>query len=88
MSKLSKSELQRTLDSLAKANARAQNLRAKIAEHCEAVWGCDPADVDFDQFIDTVDGGCGQASSMSVDDFIAGMDERAGVEAEGNGKNG
>lgn len=75
MSKLSKAELQRTIDSLAKANERAQKLRSKISDHCEEVWGCDPADVDFDAFIDSVDGGSGAASSMSADDFIAGMNE-------------
>lgn len=71
--KLTKSQLQATLDGLAKAHSRAFAHRSKLAEHCMEVYGCDPADVDFDEFIDRVDGGNGACQSMSADDFDRGM---------------
>lgn len=75
MSRLSKSKLQAALDSLAAATTRAHAAREKISEHCLAVYGCEPGDVDFDEFIDACDGGCGAASGMSADEFEAGMAE-------------
>lgn len=75
---LTRSQLQKVLNRLAAANAKAHKLRAIINEHCEAVYGYDPADVDFDEFIDCCDAGCGAANGMSVDRFEAGMLE--GVE--------
>lgn len=81
--RLSKSMLQKKLTSLAMANAKAWELRDEIAKHCESVYGIDPADVDFDSFIDAVDGGCGKAIGMTADDFHAGMIdcmERKGID--------
>lgn len=49
---LSKSKLQRALDSLASATNKAHHFRAIIANHCEEKYGCDPADIDNDEFID------------------------------------
>lgn len=71
--KLTKSQLQATLDGLAKAKTKAYQYRAKLADHCQEVYGCDPADVDFDEFIDSVDGGAGECPGMKVDDFDRGM---------------
>lgn len=81
--KLTKRELQATLDALAKANSRAHIERAKIAEHCAAVYGVDPADVDNEEFIDKCDGGCGVSDGMTVDEFVRSMLEhmaKTGIE--------
>ena len=73
--KLSNKELQRALDGLAKAHTQAFMLRHKIAEHCLAVYGIDPADIDNEAFQDFVDGGCGTAAGMTVEDFDRSMRE-------------
>jgi hypothetical protein len=75
MSKLTKSQLQAALNSLASAVNRAQVARSKIMEHCEAVYGVTPGDVDNDAFIDSVDGGGGSATGMSAEDFDKSMRE-------------
>lgn len=82
--KLTKRELQATLDALANANARAHVERAKIAAHCLEVYGVDPGDIDNEEFIYKCDGGCGVSDGMSVDDFERSMLEymaMAGVAA-------
>lgn len=68
--------LQRSLDALAKYNSLAHVERARIAEYSERKFGRDPADVDYDEFIDSCDGGCGLSSGMKAEDFITGMVER------------
>jgi len=73
MSRLSKSKLQAALDVLTAATNTAHAARTKIANHCIAVYGCEPGDVDYNEFIDAVDGGCGTASGMSAEAFEAGM---------------
>lgn len=81
--KLTKRELQATLDALAKANSRAHIARAKIAVHCAEVYGIDPADIDNEDFIDRCDGGCGVSEGMTADDFDRSMREHmeiAGIE--------
>lgn len=83
MSKLTKSELQAALVSLASAVNRAHAARTKIMEHCELVYGVTPGDVNNDEFIDAVDGGNGMASSMSAAEFDRSMREamtRSGVQ--------
>ena len=71
--KMNRRQLQQALNALAAANTKAQMIRAKISEHCENVYGFDPADTDFDLFIDSCDGGAGACEGMSVDDFEYGM---------------
>lgn len=73
MSKLSNSKLQAALDALAAANNRAKTARDKIYAHCEAVYGVTPGDVDNDEFVDAVDGGCGHCSGMLTDEFDRSM---------------
>lgn len=75
MSRLSPSQLQAALDSLAKANNRAQLAREKIMDHCQAVYGVEPGDIDNDAFIDACDGANGQSAGMSVDEFDKSMRE-------------
>ena len=81
MAKLSKSQLQAALNSLTTASNRAHAAREKIMDHCKAVYGFEPGDVDFDAFIDACDGGCGMSQGMSTDEFEAGM--RAAQAAQG-----
>lgn len=71
--KLSRSGLQAALDSLVSANNRAKKARDKIMAHCEEAYGFLPGDVDNDTFIDTCDGGCGEASRMTAEEFEASM---------------
>ena len=73
MGKLTNRELTATLKQLAEHNAAAWHLRNKLSEHCEAVYGVDPSQVDNDDFIDAVDGGCGAASGMTADEFHSSM---------------
>lgn len=81
--KLNRSQLQRKLDSLARAQNRAFRARETIIEHCVAVYGVTPGEVDNDQFIDACDGGNGVASGMSVDEFDRSMRECAERESKG-----
>jgi hypothetical protein len=73
--KLSKRELQRTLDALAAANAKTFALRDKIAAHCQEVYGVDPSEIDNDAFIDSCDGGCGATQGMTAEAFDLSMRE-------------
>jgi len=66
VSKLTTQELTAVLKNLAKHNAAAWHLRNKLANHCEEVYGVDPAAVDNDLFIDAVDGGCGPSCGMTA----------------------
>lgn len=52
MTRLSDSALTRKLAALGRAEARAIKLHGEIAEHCLAVYGVQPGDVDNDEFID------------------------------------
>lgn len=70
---LSKKQLEKTLRQLAEANSRAHMLQQAISEHCIEVYGVEPGDVDNDQFIDRVGGGCGVAGGMSADEFDQSM---------------
>lgn len=72
MARLSPSQLQATLNSLASAINRAQVARNKIMEHCNAVYGVEPGDIDNDAFIDAFDGGSA-SDSMSVEEFDKSM---------------
>lgn len=78
--KLTERELQAALDALAKAHNRAHIERAKIAEHCIAVYGVGPADIDNKDFINRCDGGCGVSDGMSVDEFDRSMLEHMAME--------
>lgn len=73
--RLSYSQLQSVLDGLAEAHRRAHEYRALISDHCHSVYGVDPSDVNNDQFIDSVDGGCGTPTGMSVKEFERSMRE-------------
>ncbi|WP_425404581.1 hypothetical protein [Hwanghaeella sp.] len=67
--KLTKTQLQDQI----KRSVRGWNLyreaQDRIAEHCIAVYGVTPGDVDADEIIDAIGGGGGTASEMSVEEF-------------------
>ncbi|WP_305910504.1 hypothetical protein Q9L42_020345 (plasmid) [Methylomarinum sp. Ch1-1] len=71
--RLTRRQLQTALNRLAKANSEAQRQRALIYDHCVEVYGAGPGDLDNDAFIDAVDGGCGEAHGMTVDEFERSM---------------
>ena len=73
MMRLTKSMLQKKLNSLTAANNRAKEARDAIYSHCESVYGVNPGDVDNDNFIDGCDGGCGGSSGMTSDQFDQSM---------------
>lgn len=70
-----KRQLQKLIDRTAAAVMDAHNAEAKLIEWCEARYGCGPGDVDADQIIDAVLGGCCVASGMRAEDFDAVMRE-------------
>lgn len=76
--KLTKKQLQAALDGLAKAICDADDHRTKIMDHCMEVYGLCPGDVDNDLFIDSVDGGCGRPSGMTVEAFDKSMKDAIG----------
>lgn len=71
--KLSNSELSKTLKKLAKSQSEAFRLGQIIDEHCIEVYGVRPCDIDNDSFIDACDGGAGEASGMTADEFHQSM---------------
>lgn len=75
MGKLSKRELDNALSKLAAATSEAFRIQCLISEHCLAVYGVEPGDVDNDQYIDRVAGGVGAAAGMSADEFDRSMRE-------------
>lgn len=78
---MNKSTLQRKLDRLSRLNKQAFDLRAEISEYCVERWGADPADVDYDRFIDAVEAN-GGGGYIDVNDFIEGMDERCSQDSD------
>lgn len=73
MNRLTKSQLQAALNSLAAAVNRAHEARSRIYNHSQTVYGTTPGEIDNDWFIDAVDGGCGMASGMTADEFDKSM---------------
>lgn len=65
--------MQRLIDACAKHGAAYFSAQAKLNELCKDKYGAEPGDVDADQIIDAVFGGCGTPSGMSAEDFDAIM---------------
>ena len=85
---LTRSRLQKELDTLADANNRAKEARDAIYAHCESVYGVNPGDIDNDNFIDGCDGGCGCSPGMSADQFDKSMRDAmklAGINPQAKG---
>lgn len=77
---INKSKMQTALNGLASAHNRARKYRSIISDYSKQEFGCDPAEVDNDEFIDQNDGGCGECTPMSVDEFRASMTKRLQVD--------
>ncbi|EPG2416616.1 hypothetical protein QEK82_001555 [Stenotrophomonas maltophilia] len=54
-----------------------------LCEFCIEKYGCEPADVDCDQIIDSVQGGAGDSAGLTADEFDAAM--REAMEMKGYG---
>ena len=66
-------ELSVALRGLARAQSDAFHYRQIIASYSQSVFGCDPADVDNDAFIDACGGGAGACEGMTAAEFDASM---------------
>lgn len=73
--KITRSEVQRALNGLSAANNRALKWRNIIMAYSVQEFGCEPGDVDNDNYIDSCDGGCGPCIGMTVDEFDNSMRE-------------
>jgi hypothetical protein len=78
MDKLTKRQLQKALNDLTEANNKAVGARDKIMAHSQAVYGCEPGDVDNDAYIDACDAGMGLCEGMTVEEFEQSMEECMG----------
>ena len=73
---INKAQMQAALNGLAKAHNQARRFRSVVSEYSQQEFGCDPSDVDNDEFIDQNDGGCGECTPMTVDEFRGSMFKR------------
>lgn len=62
-------KLQKMIDQCVAASNEAQQRQHLLNEYCEERYGVAPGDVDADEIIDSVYGGCGQSTGMSATDF-------------------
>lgn len=74
-SKITRSQANAALKGLASANNKALKWRSIVMQYSMERFGCEPGDVDNDQFIDAVDGGCGYCEGMTIDEFDESMEE-------------
>lgn len=68
--------LQRLIDRAADASAKWHRELRALHDECQRLYGIVPGEVDADEIIDGVEGGCGQAAGMSARDFDRIMRER------------
>lgn len=68
-------KLQRLIDRTAKAASAFYWANKALCEFCIEKYGCEPADVDCDKIIDSVQGGAGDSAGLTADDFDAAMIE-------------
>lgn len=71
---VNKKKLQKLIDAAVKANNACHTAERALNKFCDETWGFAPADVDLDNIIDSVYGGCGGSGGMSADGFISDMD--------------
>ena len=65
-------QLEKLLHKYSKLNGEAHSLRAKLSAFCMDKYGYDPADVDFDEFIDSCEAN-GAGGLMTAKEFHDGM---------------
>ncbi len=71
-------KLQRMIDRTVRASNAFQQANMALMAFCRAEYGVEPGDIDADQIIDGVQGGCGESAGMSAAEFDEIMREDAG----------
>lgn len=66
---MSMKKLQRLIDRASRAHSEAYRATAALNDFCESKYGFAPSDIDADQIIDAVLGGCGDPQGMSSEEF-------------------
>jgi hypothetical protein len=62
-------KLQAMIDRTSKASAAFHKAQAELNGWCRERYGTEPGEIDADEIIDCVMGGCGAACGMDADDF-------------------
>lgn len=70
---MNRRRLQRMIDRTAKYYSLAFRCQSLLDEFCQEEYGKTPSDVDADDIIDSVLGGCGECTGMPADEFDATM---------------
>lgn len=73
--KITRSQANSALQGLASANNKALKWRSIVMQYSMERFGCEPGDIDNDEFIDAVDGGCGYCEGMTINEFDKSMEE-------------
>jgi len=76
MNKRDLARLQRLIDRTSRTSNAFHEEQAKLMEFCREKYGKEPGDIDADQIIDAVLGGCGLSEGMSAAEFDAIMDPK------------
>lgn len=76
--RLTKTQIQRKLDSLCAALNKAMAARDALAEHCLEVYGTTWSDLDIDEIIDGIGDGGASTDGFDASRFIELMDEATG----------
>jgi hypothetical protein len=67
--------LTKKLKMLAKAASEALDLEDEIYKHSREKYGCDPSEIDNDEFLDRCTGSGGVCSGMTAKEFNSSMTE-------------
>jgi len=70
MATISKKSLQRMIDSVAKHGAKYHYAEQKLHQFTVKNFGHEAGDIDSDELIDQLFGGCGAPSRISAEDYI------------------
>ncbi len=76
---MNRRKLQSLINRAAKTSTAFHNAQAALNDYCREVYGAEPGDLDCDDIIDGVLGGCGVCNGMTAEDFDASMKERLAV---------
>lgn len=73
MTRKERAKLQSLINRAAITSAAFHRANTNLMDYCQQRYGCEPGDIDADDIIDGVLGGCGEATGMSADEFDAIM---------------
>jgi hypothetical protein len=68
-------DLQRMINETVKTGNAFHAAQAALNDFCREQYGVEPGDVDADEIIDSVMGGCGLSTGMKAKDFHRIMEE-------------